>query len=152
YGTVLPGAAPIPVDFSINNAGDQRVVNNHYRTQIGYIFDHRFSDALSFSQTLRYTHRKEYWNRWMFAAGFIDAEGNYTDEPTGVIGRYYYGPYRASDKDFAVDSRLKGRFQTGGIEHEWLAGIDYRQNRQRYFSAGDYDSTHFPLSIVNPDY
>ncbi|MEE4453025.1 TonB-dependent receptor [Novosphingobium resinovorum] len=152
YGTVLPGAVAIPEDFSINNGGDQRVVNNRDRIQVGYIFDHRFGEGLSVSQTLRYTRRKEYWNRWMFAAGFIDDEGNYSDTPTDTIGRYYYGPYSATDKDLAVDTRLKGKFRTAGITHEWLAGIDYRQNRSRYFSAGDYDPTHFPLSILDPDY
>lgn len=152
YGTVLPGAVEIPEDFAINNGGSQRVINNRDRVQIGYIFDHRFSDAIAFSQTLRYTRRKEYWNRWMFAAGFIDADGNYTDTPTDTIGRYFYGPYNATDKDFAVDSRLKGQFSSGGITHEWLAGIDYRHNKSSYYSAGDYDPTHFPLSITNPDY
>ncbi|BAV63604.1 TonB-dependent siderophore receptor [Sphingobium cloacae] len=152
YGTVLPGVVDIPEDFGINNAGRQRVVNNRNRVQIGYVFDHRFSDALAFSQTLRYTRRKEYWNRWMFAAGFVDANGNYSDAPTDRIGRMFYGPYRANDKDFAVDSRLKGAFQTGGITHEWLGGVDYRQNRGTYFSAGDYESTHFPLNIAHPDY
>jgi iron complex outermembrane receptor protein len=152
YGTVLPGIVSIPDDFAINNAGSQRVVNNRDRIQAGYIFDNRFSEALNFSQTLRYTRRKEYWNRWMFAAGFIDADGNYSDEPTDTIGRYFYGPYNATDKDFAVDSRFTGKFRIGGITHEWLGGIDYRQNRSTYFSAGDYDSTHFPLNIANPDY
>ncbi|WP_313805122.1 TonB-dependent siderophore receptor [Sphingobium sp.] len=152
YGTVLPGLLDIPEDFAINNSGSQRVINNRDRVQIGYIFDHRFSETVSYSQTLRYTRRKEYWNRWMFAAGFIDSDGDYTDQPTDTIGRYYYGPYRATDKDFAVDSRLKGKFGTGGIMHEWLAGVDYRQNRNSYDSAGDYDPTHFPLSIANPDY
>jgi iron complex outermembrane receptor protein len=158
YGTVLPGVVPIPADFSINNGGDQRVINNRNRFQIGYIFDHRFSDALSFSQTLRYTHRKESWDRWMFAAGFLDADGqpsydaDFNYVPTETIGRMFYGPYWAKDKDFAVDNRLKGTFQTGGITHEWLAGIDYRQNRGKYYSAGDYDSTHFPLNLINPAY
>ncbi|WP_379485805.1 TonB-dependent siderophore receptor [Novosphingobium soli] len=152
YGTVLPALVAIPEDFAINNAGRQRVANNRDRIQAGYIFDHRFSEALTLSQTLRYTRRKEYWNRWMFAAGFIDAEGNYSDVPTDTIGRYFYGPYNATDKDFAVDTRLKGKFGTGGIAHEWLAGVDYRQNRSHSYSAGDYDPTHFPLNIVNPDY
>lgn len=158
YGTVLPGVVEIPFNFAINNAGSQRAVNNRDRVQIGYIFDHRFSDAVNFSQTLRYTRRKEYWNRWMFAGGYIDADGNYSvDEagdyiPTDTIGRLYYGPYRATDHDFAVDSRLKGRFDTGGIGHDWVGGLDYRQNRQSYFSAGDYDPTRFPLDIANPDY
>lgn len=158
YGTVLPGVVAIPADFSINNAGDLRVVNNRDRVQIGYVFDHHFSEALSFSQTLRYTRRKEFWDRWMFAAGFLDASGqpsydaDFNEVPTATIGRYYYGPYNATDKDLAVDNRLKGSFKTGGIEHEWLAGLDYRQNRQTYFSGGDFDQTRFPLSLVNPNY
>lgn len=152
YGTVLPGVAEIPEDFAINNAGSQRVINDRDRFQIGYIFNHEFSEALSFSQTLRYTHREEYWNRWMFAAGFIDADGNYSDAPTDTIGRYFYGPYDATDKDLAVDSRFTGQFETGSISHQWLAGVDYRQNRGTYFSAGDYEPTRFPLSILDPDY
>lgn len=158
YGTVLPGVVPIPQDFAINNAGDQRVVNNRDRWQIGYIFDQRFSDALSFSQTLRYTHRKEYWNRWMFAAGFLDATGQPSydsggnEAPTDTIGRYFYGPYRAIDKDFAVDSRLKGKFTLAGVTNEWIAGVDYRHNSESYYSGGDYDPTHFPLNIANPNY
>lgn len=170
YGTVLPGVVAIPHDFAINNAGDQRVFNNRNRVQIGYLFDHRFSDAISFSQTLRWTRRKEYWNRWMFAAGFIDEDGqpsiqtdgegnpvsdqigNFIQVPTATLGRIFYGPYRATDKDFAVDNRLKGKFATGGIQHEWLAGVDHRSNRGTSFSAGDYDPTHYPLDIANPDY
>lgn len=152
YGTVLPGVVEIPEDFAINNRGSQRVINDRDRIQVGYVFDHRFSDSLSLSQTARYTHRKEYWNRWMFAAGFIDANGDYSDAPTGTIGRYLYGPYNTTDKDFAVDTRAKGAFETGGVTHEWLAGVDYRRSRGNSYSAGDYDPTHFPLSIANPDY
>lgn len=152
YGTVLPGLVAIPEDFAINNGGDQKVINNRDRIQVGYVFDHRFSDALSVSQTVRYTRRKEYWDRWMFAAGFIDGAGAYTDTPTGVIGRYFYGPYRTTDKDLAVDTRLKGRFDTASITHEWLGGVDHRQSRGHYYSAGDYDPTHFPLDIANPNY
>lgn len=58
----------------------------------------------------------------------------------------------ATDKDLGVDTRLKGAFATGFIRHEWLAGLDYRRNRGTYFSAGDYDATHFPLDIATPDY
>jgi iron complex outermembrane recepter protein len=152
YGTVLPGVVELPEDFAVNNGGDQKVINNHERWQVGYVFDHRFSEALTLSQTLRYTHREEYWDRWMFAAGFLDENGDYSDVPTTTIGRYYYGPYETTDKDLAVDTRLKGVFATGSIGHEWLAGVDYRRSRGDYYSAGDYDPAHFPLDLLNPDY
>jgi iron complex outermembrane receptor protein len=154
YGTVLPNpfTGELPSDFGINGRGVRKVTNNRNRKQIGYVFDHKFSDALSFSQTFRYTHRTESWDNWMFAAGFIDADGNYTTEPTATLGRYFYGPYQATDKDLAVDSRFNGKFSTGPIQHEWMGGLDYRQNRETYFSGGDFDPTHNPLNLLDPDY
>lgn len=153
YGTVLDNPyVRLPVDFSINGRGDQKLYNNHDRKQIGYVFDHAFSNAVKFSQTLRYTYRTEDWDRWMFAAGFIDAEGNSTDQPTATIGRYFYGPYHVADKDLAVDSRLQARVETGPITHQFLLGLDYRQNHESYLSGGDYDPTHNPLDLLDPDY
>lgn len=152
FGTVDPGPFPIPHNFSVNNAGDQAAINNKDRIQYGYIFDHRFSDALSFSQTLRYTRREEYWDRWMFAAGFLTPAGGPSPVATDTIGRYYYGPFSALNKDFAVDSRFKGELATGDVAHEWLAGVDYRQNKGSDDGKGDFDPSRFPLSITNPDY
>ncbi|SEJ99704.1 iron complex outermembrane recepter protein [Sphingobium sp. AP50] len=153
WGTVLPSAyGPTPIDFSINNGGDQKAVYNQNRKSISAMFDHRFSDAFGISQTLRYTHRTTYWDRWMFVGGFLD--DNVVDgvQQGRTLGRYYYGPYSSTDKDFAVDTRATGKFATGSIRHAILAGVDYRQNRERYQGDGDFDASHFPLDVVSPDY
>lgn len=157
YGTVLPNIhGETSIHFSVNADGDQKVINNRERKQIGYIFDQKLTDAVSFSQTLRYTYRTETWDRWMFAAGFLDealdTDGNPIPGTGRTLGRYYYGPYEGVDKDLAVDSRLTARFATAGIAHELLGGLDYRRNRSSYTSQGDYDASHNPLDLFDPDY
>lgn len=116
------------------------------------MFEHSFSKALRFTQSLRYTYRTSDWDRWMFAGGFIDANGDSTSTPTATLGRYLYGPHHAAYKDFAVDSRMAADFSTGPIRHAVVVGIDYRQNRESYTSGGDYDATDNPLSLTNPNY
>ena len=94
WGTILPSAyGPTPIDFSINNGGAQKAIYNQNRKSISAMFDHRFSDAFGISQTLRYTHRTTYWDRWMFVGGLLD--DNVVDgvQQGRTLGRYYYGPY-----------------------------------------------------------
>lgn len=145
YGTVLPNVnGRLPINFAINGNGANRAVYNTNAKQIGYVFDHRFNEVFSFSQTLRFEQRSTYWNRWMFAAGVS------ADQKT--IGRYYYGPFSQTDKDFAVDSRLTAKFATGALRHNVLGGVDFRQNRNSYTSQGNYDGALNPLDLFNPDY
>lgn len=153
WGTILPSAyGPTPIDFSINNGGAQKAIYNQNRKSISAMFDHRFSDAFGISHTLRYTHRTTYWDRWMFVGGLLD--DNVVDgvQQGRTLGRYYYGPYSSTNKDFAVDSRATGKFATGFIRHTILAGVDYRQNRERYEGDGDFNASTFPLDVVTPDY
>lgn len=154
WGTVLPNAnGETPIDFSVNNDGDQDVVYDQDRKSIGYIFDHRFSDAIGFSQTLRYTHRTSYWDRWMFVAGFIDDEIVDGVQQGRVLGRYLYGLFDEDAKDFAVDNRATAKFDTGGISHNILAGVDYRQNRFSYTDGGgNFDPAANPIDLFDPDY
>ncbi len=154
WGTVLPNAnGETPIDFSVNNDGDQDVVYDQDRTSIGYTFDHRFSDAVGFSQTLRYTHRTSFWDRWMFVAGFIDNEIVDGVQQGRVLGRYLYGPFDEDAKDFAVDNRATAKFNTGGISHNILAGVDYRQNRFSYTDGGgNFDPAANPIDLFDPDY
>lgn len=152
-GTILPSAyGELPVDFAINGTGVQRAVNNLNAKQVGYVLEHRFSDALNFSQTLRYEHRQTYWNRWMFVAGFLDDNVVGGVQQGHVLGRYSYGPFAETDKDFAVDSRLTWTFDTGAIGHRILAGVDYRRSKGTTAGNGDYNPASYPLDILNPDY
>jgi iron complex outermembrane receptor protein len=158
YGTVFPleGGYRLPRSFAIGNKGDDKAIQNENRKTIGYMFDHAFSDRLKFSQTLRYMHRKTYWDHWLFADAYLDERLDDDGVPiagTGrTLGRYVYGPYRETFKSFMVDSRLSGKIDMGAIRHNLLGGIDYRKTTSRYFGDGDFDSTHFPIDIFEPDY
>ena len=152
-GTVLPNAnGPIPYGFAINFPGDQQVVNNQNRWSIGYLFDHKFADWLSFSQTLRYTHAETYWNNWLFADAFVDSA--YVDgiQQGHILGLSTYGPFYETDKHFAVDSRLTAKFGTGPLSHNLLVGVDYRQAHLAYHEdGGEYNYVN-TLDYLNPDY
>lgn len=154
WGSVLPNAnGQFPIDFSVNFTGDQRARHNQNRKSIGYVFDHSFTDWLSFSQTLRYTHATTFWDNWMFSDLYVDS--NIVDgvEQSHILGLFLYGPFRHTAKDFGVDSRATIKFDTGSLSHQILAGIDYRQSRTRSEEGGgNYDYTKNTLDILDPDY
>lgn len=158
YGFVFPLAdgTYLPRDFAVSNGGDQKPVQRENRKTIGWMFDHGFTEDLSFSQTGRYMNRKTFWDRWMFADSFIDdivdANGDTIAGTGRTIGRYYYGPYNETFKSFLVDNRLRLKVATGFVRHNLLGGVDYRTTRSRYSGDGDYDPTHFPLDVFDPDY
>lgn len=154
WGTILPSIhGKLPLDFSINNRGEQEAVNNLNAKQIGYVFEHRFNDSLSFNQTVRYERRKTYWDRWMFVAGFVDDNVIDGVQHGRVLGRLLYGPFWQTDKDFGADSRLTWRFATGSIQHKILAGVDYRRTRENHLNgASNFNPADNPLDILNPDY
>ncbi|QNQ09822.1 TonB-dependent siderophore receptor [Sphingomonas alpina] len=157
YGTVLPNVhGKVPIDFSVNENGDEKAIQNETRATIGYIFDHHFSERAGFSQSLRYMDRKTFWDRWMFAADFLDdaldADGNPIPGTGRTIGRYYYGPYRETFRSILVDNRATLKADTGPVRHNLLGGFDYRHTDSRYDGDGDFDASHFPLDVFNPDY
>ncbi|KQW71752.1 TonB-dependent receptor [Phenylobacterium sp. Root77] len=154
WGTILPAAfGELPLSFSINNRGDEEVVNNTNAKQIGYVFEHRFSDSLRFEQTVRYEDRETYWDRWMFVAGFLDDNVVNGVQQGHILGRYLYGDFSQHDKDFGADSRLTWDFATGSIGHKVLAGIDYRRTREEHSGGlSNFNPADNPLDILNPDF
>lgn len=153
WGTLLPSVhGRLPESFPVNGAGDQRAVFNQKSRQIGYVFDHRFNDAVSFSQTVRYEDRKAFWERWIFAGAFVDDNVVGGVQQGHILGRLLYGPFYQRDKEIAADSRLTVKFDTGGIGHSALAGIDYRRNKNNGFGNGNYNPPDNPLDVLNPDY
>jgi iron complex outermembrane recepter protein len=158
YGFVFPLAdgTYLPRDFAVSNGGDQKPIQRETRKTIGWMFDHGFTDDLSFSQTGRYMHRKTFWDQWMFADSFlddaVDGDGNVIAGSGRTLGRYYYGPYYDTTKSFLVDNRLRLKVQTGFLRHNLLGGVDYRRTTSRYSGDGDYDPSHFPLDVFDPDY
>jgi iron complex outermembrane receptor protein len=156
WGTVLPLASgEMPIDFSVNddNEDGERAIHNQDRKHIGYVFDHTFSDALSLTQTLRYTDREVSWNNWIFVAGFLDSNIVNGVQQGHVLGRYVYGPFREADTDFAIDTRMTAKAKTGTLAHNVVFGIDWRRNQNEMSDdGGNFDPSGNPLDLLNPDY
>lgn len=158
YGTVVPFAdgSRLPRSFAIEQGGDQKPIQNENRKTIGLMFDHAFTEDVKLSVNARYMNRKTFWDRWLFADGYLDEQIGEDGIPiasTGsILGRYYYGPYRETFKSYMADNRLTWKVSTSFIKHNLLGGVDFRKNTSRYAGDGDFDSTHFPLDVRNPDY
>lgn len=96
---------------------------NFYRRRqwgAGYELSHRFSSALRFVQNARWGEYHEY-QQIIYGAGL--AADNRT------VSRFNF-PFKDDVRQFAIDSRLEGRFATGAIDHRLLAGFDYRNYRE----------------------
>lgn len=142
------GAPAEGVDLS-TYVGDPAFNQYDTRSVTGTLFaTHDFSDALRFEGTARYRDNEaEYFQTW---ASFLGA-GNPRVLPDGTfVGRSISGGPAGSDQ-FAFDARLRANFETGIIEHEVLAGVNYQEVDTFQDSAFLYaQPTKF--NIFNPVY
>ena len=83
--------------------------------QIGYQFEHRFSDALTFRQNFRYTYID-------IKAPFTQVTAIAADQRTATRA----GVYQVFDINIAqIDNQLAAKFDTGALAHSVTAGLDY---------------------------
>lgn len=84
---------------------------------IGYEFQHRFGDAVTFSQNFRYTHNR------------LDNQNTYISRLSADLrtaSRQAFGLLEHSD-DLTLDSHLAIRFATGRLSHQVLLGLDWQK-------------------------
>lgn len=144
YGTILPiPGGKLSISFAVND-DNQRAMYNQDSTQLGYVFEHRFSDAISISQNLRFERSNDDWNNWLFASGVSD--------DLTTIGRMFYGPFHQQTNDLGVDTRILANAQTYGIRHDMMFGVDYAKSHNVSASDGMYDGWMNPLNLLHPDY
>jgi iron complex outermembrane receptor protein len=107
---------------------------------IGYAFEHRFNDALSFSQNLRYTQNDIYL-RALNRNGELLADNRTLNRAAFRID--------AAARAFTLDNRLEAKFGTGPLSHTALIGLDYRNETSQYdVGRGPAAS----IQIFNPVY
>ena len=105
----------------------------------GYELVHRFGSRLTFTQNARYSVYDE--NQHIVYPTSLAADDR-------TVGRSNF-PDKDAVHQFAIDSRLDGRFDTGPVRHDLLAGVDYRNYRERSaFGFGDAPS----IDLFNPVY
>lgn len=108
----------LPYDFNIN---DQSYYGNRReQASIGYELDHSFTEALSFQQNLRYTHRDESYKYMVYTTSAKVNDHTINRRPQHDT---------AMTNEFGVDNHLKGVFDTGEVSHTLLGGLDYRWSR-----------------------
>ena len=121
--------------FAGNPAYNDSIQN---QSRIGYEFEHRLNDVFTFRQNARAS-----WLNvdadWAFAS-----ERN-EDDPTLLEGTA--GTFEEWLDTYTIDNQLEAKFQTGGLEHTLLAGIDI--TKVYWKSLNGYGTTP-PIDIDNP--
>ncbi|WP_226858765.1 TonB-dependent siderophore receptor [Diaphorobacter aerolatus] len=117
---------------------------------LGYQFDHRFNDTLTFRQNLRAGHMKLNY-AGLQAPSY--ATLNETDplDPANfqALNRPLFGS-RESAKGFSLDNQLQADLRSGDWQHKVLVGLDYQRNR---FKATSFSGGSAPLLIIDaPSY
>ncbi len=128
----------IPTDFFTGEPD-----YDHYdRTQyaFGYEFSHDFNDTLTFRQNARYGRVEVDYNA-------LTGNG-WDDEAAGTLNRSATETDQQGDS-FTIDNQLQTKFETGGIRHTMLGGIDYQ-----YYVFDRYQrfGTANAINAYNPSY
>jgi iron complex outermembrane recepter protein len=114
--------------------------------QFGYQLSHRFNDSFSFYQNVRVAWYENHWDKLLYPA-FL---GN--DERT--LYRYPLS-YQQEWSNYAADTGVRFRVETGRIQHNLVAGVDYYREPNRYNEESiDFNdpSAYMPLDVFNPVY
>lgn len=145
---VCAGASGQEVDESLY-VGDPNF--NTYDTEslsITFFGVQDFNEIFSLETTARYRDNEaDYKQTWV---SFLGA-GNPRTLPDGTaVGRSWYDA-PASSEQFAIDARLRARFETGVLDHEVLVGFNY-QDVQTLTEAGFLYAQPTTFNLFNPEY
>jgi iron complex outermembrane receptor protein len=150
-GTLLPNPnGRIPTNRFIGNPGIDRYDSR--RAEGGWLFEHKLNEAWTFRQNFRVADNEvEYFTA--YADSFSNPSAPYIDPAERVLNRYGYFEHRKG-RITTADQNLEGRFQTGALRHQLLAGVDVVRFRENSRAAGDdsIGGTLTPIDVYNPVY
>jgi iron complex outermembrane receptor protein len=137
-GTILPNPnGHIPVNFNAGEPGYNRFTREQYG--LGYEFNYRFNDVLSFHQNAKYSRQNEYF-RAVYGAG-LEADGRTLDRFNFIFPEYV--------RSLNMDTRFEPRYDTGAVQNVALVGFDYRN----LLNNTDFIFGSAPtLDVFNPVY
>lgn len=146
-GTIAPNInGDIPISRYVGEVDPDGNSVKERNRQFGWEFTHSFQENLSFRQTARFVNYKQTWRNLLYP-GYLSA-----DETT--LYRYPLD-YDQDWNNYAIDSSLSGRLQTGGIRHNLLGGYDFFRHPNTYsgktIDFGD-PASYMPLNLFNPVY
>lgn len=95
---------------------------------IAGLFEHKFSNALTYRMNARYTYVDSLYQVTVLAGDTVTTQAGCTGIAGCIVGqtirrRAVQG--EGWSKGIAMDNQLEGRFATGAVEHVLLGGVDY---------------------------
>jgi iron complex outermembrane receptor protein len=140
YGRVASGKRVLrtPRDFITGEPDDNtesRILN------VGYEFEHRFSDNWKLRNAFRYISTNRLLE-FTFPSSF--------DPTTGIITRNFGGGDFNTDS-YSLQTYGIGKFATGSIKHTLLFGVDLNRTIDTAFGSLDFNNP-LDLDISNPVY
>ena len=122
-GTMEPNPlGKVPVGRNLGETGYNFFKREQWSA--GYDFSHRFNDNFALQQNLKYFDVKVD-SRAVFGTGLLDADFDGTPDDYRTVTRSDF-PFNERIDSLSVDTRGKFSFETGGVEHSLLVGLDYR--------------------------
>ena len=112
------------------------------QSSIGYLFEHRFGDLLTFRQNLRYLKENEHYKQLVFM--FMSDDRTLERIPADS---------RAQMEQVVLDNQLQFDFATGPLEHTLLTGVDYKRTHRDETDDRDFGYRgKYPLDAYDPRY
>lgn len=145
-GVISPNPnGTLPTNRFIGEPGWDRYDTD--RESLGWLFEHRFDEAWTMRQNLRWT-RNEVDYRSLYGDSF-SLPGSWAGDPVNkrLFGRFAYADLNKV-RLLTTDQHLEGRFAAAGISHQLLAGLDaarFRQSGKTGFDAPVYAGGTVPL-------
>jgi iron complex outermembrane receptor protein len=133
--------------------GEPSLDNSRYsQTMVGYEFEHIFDNDWTFNSSSRYGHldKREIGP---YPYGYVDPDYPYGGgpKPTTPDNLLYRIGFEGNSivDSFATDNRFGKKFSTAGIDHDFLAGVDYTLYRLDNVQASGGGT---PISATDPIY
>ncbi|WJM84460.1 TonB-dependent siderophore receptor [Dickeya chrysanthemi] len=141
-GTVTEASAGyIPRDLNVSDPNYNR--SKREQIGLGYIFDHSFSDNISFQQNFRYSQLRERYKYLVYSTN------NPKISDTSLARRQVREELDADE--IGLDNQIKVKLATGDIQHTLLSGLDYKwQDRDYNYWRNGGDQYNFDWA--NPSY
>jgi iron complex outermembrane receptor protein len=110
--------------------------------QIGYSFEHKFSDVFTFRQKVRYS-QIEAESRYL--------SGSFANAASTIFNRF---PYAIADRlaSFQTDNTIEANFRTGPASHKLLLGLNYDHNLWHFGLGTGSVRPAYAFDIANPTY
>ena len=117
------------------------------RSFAGWLFEHRFDDHWTVRQNMRFTNTDVDY-RTLYGDSF-SLPGDWAGDPIGkrLFGRFADATI-AKTRLLQADQQVQGSFESAGLGHKLLLGLDvahYRKTGQAAFDAPDYLGGGVPL-------